>query len=184
MNEKYYLGSLREIAEGSRMPSLGEIGLNHFAPHLINRISASYNANLQDVLKPLDLTTAKMRALALLTISSGLTVNELAVLAVVEQSTMSRTLDALEEQGYISRRSRSDDMRVRENHITDKGREAFQAFWPTLYTLYTQLFEGVGAEEYEAFVTVLHKILRNMRLHGISDFGAAKSAAQRSDSEG
>jgi MarR family transcriptional regulator for hemolysin len=171
MAEKYFLGSLRKSGDGNRLPSLGEIGLNRFAPHLINLLAASYNSNLQDRLKPLDMTTAKMRALSLLTISAGLTVNELSFLAVIEQSTMSRTLDSLEEQGYVRRQSRSDDMRVREIHITEAGRIAFQSFWPTLYGMYSQLFDGIDADEYDAFVATLHKILRNMHKHNISDFG-------------
>lgn len=152
---------MRQTEDG-RLPSLGEIGLNQFAPYLINRLSASYNAHLQDVLKQHDLTTAKMRALSLLTISAGLTVNELADLAVVEQSTMSRTLDALEGQGYVRRQSRTGDMRVRELHITEPGRAAFQTFWPVLYGLYADLFEGVDAEEYDRFIDTLHKVQRNM----------------------
>ena len=158
---KYFIGSLRQTGEG-RLPSLGEIGLNQFAPYLINRLSASYNAHLQDVLKVNGMTTAKMRALSILTISPGLTVNELAYLAVVEQSTMSRTLDALEGQGFVRRQSRSDDMRVRELYITEQGRTAFAESWPLLYGLYADLFAGVEADEYDRFIDTLHKVLRNM----------------------
>lgn len=167
---KYFIGSLREQNEG-RLPSLGEIGLNQFAPYLINRLSASYNSHLQDVLKPHDLTTAKMRALTILTISPGLTINELAELAVVEQSTMSRTLDALETQGLVRRQSRTTDMRVRELHITEAGRTAFAEFWPALYGLYADLFEGIDADEYDRFIETLHKVLRNMhkRVSGEND---------------
>ena len=159
---KYLIGSLRQTGEG-RLPSLGEIGLNQFAPYLINRLSASYNTHLQEVLRDTGLTTAKMRALSILTISPGLTVNELAFLAVVEQSTMSRTLDALEEQGFVRRQSRSDDMRVRELHITELGRSVFAETWPLLYQLYSDLFEGVDADEYDRFIDTMHKVLRNMQ---------------------
>lgn len=184
MVTKYFLGSFREAGEGKRLPSLGEIGLNRFAPHLINRLSASYNANLHEVLRPLDLTTPKMRALSLLAISPGLTVNELSFLAVVEQSTMSRTLDALEEQDLVRRQSRPDDMRVREVHITDAGRETFQQFWPVLYGIFTQLFDGIEPDEYDAFVGTLHKILRNMDKPSAADAGAAaKAASSETDGE-
>ncbi len=177
MVQKYFPGSLRESGDGNRLPSLGEIGLNRFAPYLINRLSASYNANLQEALKPLDLTTARMRALSLLTISEGLTVNELSYLAVVEQSTMSRSLDSLEEQGFVFRQSRTDDMRVREVRITDAGRAAFQRLWPTVYGIYKDLFDGVEPAEYDAFVVTLHKVLRNMDKHGMSGTGTAQRAA-------
>lgn len=179
MVEKYFLGSLRELGADNRLPSLGEIGLSGFAPHLINRLSASYNASLQEALKPLDLSTARMRALALalLSVSAGLTVNELSYLAVVEQSTMSRSLDSLEEQGFVRRQSRADDMRVREIHITDAGRAAFDEFWPVLYGIFCNLFDGIEPEEYDAFVCTLHKVLRNMDKHDMSGASSGQKPA-------
>ena len=75
---------------------------------------------------------------------------------------MSRTLDALEGQGFVRRQSRSDDMRVRELYITEHGRTAFAESWPLLYGLYADLFVGVEADEYDRFVDTLHKVLRNM----------------------
>lgn len=175
MVTKYFLGSI--AGEGNRLPSLGEIGLSRFAPYLINRLSASYNANMQEALRPLDLTTPKMRALSLLTISPGLTVNELSFLAVVEQSTMSRTLDSLEEQGLVRRQSRPDDMRVRQIHITDGGRDAFEKFWPVLFGMFAHLFDGIEPDEYDAFVVTLHKILRNMDKHSVADAETAAAKA-------
>src|SRR4051812_836139 len=106
-------GLLAAGPEAGAIPTLGEIGLNHFAPYLMNRITARWNATLAEALRAYDLTTAMMRALAVLSINSGLTTNDLAVLTVSEQSTMSRTLDAMEEQALIQRRQREGDMRVR-----------------------------------------------------------------------
>ena len=158
---------LRDLDGGSARPALGEIGLNQFAPYLMNRIMARWNANMSEALKAHDMTTAKMRALAVLSLSSTVTINELSVYAVTEQSTMSRTLDSLEEQGYIRRQPRPEDMRVRDVAITEEGRVAFEAVWPTMYELLTQLFDGVSDDEYTAFTTILHKVLRNIRKYEI-----------------
>jgi MarR family transcriptional regulator for hemolysin len=144
------------------IPSIGEIGLNQFAPYLLNRLSARWNLQVQEALKDFNLTTTKMRVLATLCVSSGLTINELATYAVTEQSTMSRTLDALEEQGLIRRRARPDDMRVREIHITEEGRQIFTQFWPSFYAMYNEMFHGVDEGEFRAFIATLHKLLRNL----------------------
>jgi MarR family transcriptional regulator, transcriptional regulator for hemolysin len=152
-----------ELAGDDRVPSLGEIGLNHFAPYLVNRVSARWNTKLAEQLKAFNMTTAQMRALAVLSISSGQTINDLAALTISEQSTMSRTLDALEEQGYIERRARPEDMRVRKITITDAGRAAFEAFWPAMFQSYEAMFKDVGSAEYFAFLSTLQKILRNIR---------------------
>ena len=148
-------------------PSLGEIGLNNFAPYLMNRIMARWNTNVAEELKDFDMTTTQMRALAVLSVSSSVTINELSVFAVTEQSTMSRTLDSLEEQGYIRRQPRSGDMRVRDVSITVKGRSAFEKVWPMLHRMLLQMFDDVAEDEYRNFLGTLQKVLRNIRKHDV-----------------
>jgi DNA-binding MarR family transcriptional regulator len=148
---------------GDAIPAIGEIGLNQFAPYLLNRLSAQWNGEMQEVLRGLHISTTKMRALAVLTVASGITVNELAVFAVTEQSTMSRTLDALEDQDLICRRAKAEDMRVREVFITEKGLNLFSTLWPEIYALYARFFEGVDEVEFRGFIATLHKVLRNTR---------------------
>ena len=106
-------GVLHRKADGeTSMPSLAEIGLNHFLPYLLNRIAATWNTDMAGELRAFDLTTPQMRTLAVLGINSGLTINELSALAVTEQSTMSRTLDTLEARGFVSRRPRPSDHQI------------------------------------------------------------------------
>ncbi len=157
----------RRRADGGPRPALGEVGLNQFAPYLMNRITARWNGNMAEALKQHDITTAKMRALAVLSVSSAVTINELAIYTVTEQSTMSRTLDSLEEQGFIRRQPRAEDMRIRDVTITEEGRAVFDKVWPTMYGLLSQMFEGVDDAEYQAFIATLHKVLRNIRKHEI-----------------
>jgi len=157
---------VRGAGAGSR-PSLGQIGLQQFAPYLINSVSLSWVAHLSAELKAHDMTTTKMRALAVLSISSPLTINELSLYALTEQSTMSRTLDALEEQGLIVRKPRAEDLRVRDVDITQAGRDAFGKVWPTMYDLLLKMLDGVDAKEYKAFTATLHKMIANIHKYGI-----------------
>lgn len=157
---------VRGAGAGSR-PSLGQIGLQQFAPYLINSVSLSWITHLSAELKAHDMTTAKMRALAMLSISSPLTINELSLYALTEQSTMSRTLDALEEQSLIVRKARPEDLRVRDVDITQAGRDAFAKVWPTMYDLLLKMLDGVDAKEYKAFTATLHKMIANIHKYGI-----------------
>jgi len=169
MAERFSGVVLRRNPDGEPLPSptMGEIGLNHFAPYLMNRIIARWNSNMSEELREYDLTTAKMRTLAVLSVSASLTINELSVFAVIEQSTMSRTLDSLEKQGFIRRTPRAEDMRIRDVTITEEGRTAFADFWPTMYDSLLRMFDGIDEEEYRAFTGTLHKILLNIRKHEI-----------------
>ncbi len=74
---------------------LGEIGLQNYAPYLMNRIMGRYNASLREEMAALGLTTPKMRALAVLSVVDGPLIRELAVYAVVEQSTLSRRFGSI-----------------------------------------------------------------------------------------
>lgn len=140
-----------------------ELVLDEFAPYLINRISARYNADMAEALRRHGLTTPKMRALAVLAVKPGLTVNECAVFAVMEQSTMSRTLDALAEAGLAVRRPREGDGRVREVVLTEAGEAAFADVWPIMKREEAKMFAGIGRAEREAFLATLRAVLRNVR---------------------
>lgn len=145
--------------------TLGEIGLQHFAPYLLNRIMGRYNQSLQEHLGAAGQSVAKMRTLAVLSVVDGLRTNELAVYAVIEQSTLSRTLDAMEAEGLIRRVASESDSRVRHIHITDSGRQRFQDVWPLFTDSYNTMFAGIPADEHDRFVATLQKVLRNIRKH-------------------
>ncbi len=151
--------------ERAQQLQLGEIGLNNFAPYLMNRIIGRYNGMLRDEMAALDLTTPKMRALAVLSIHSELLIRDLAVYAVVEQSTLSRALDALEADGLVRRVPDPSDSRAVRINLTASGREVFDRLWPSMAETYEHMFSGIDAEERLAFVGTLDKILRNIRLH-------------------
>jgi DNA-binding MarR family transcriptional regulator len=147
------------------VPTLADVGLDAFAPYLINRISNRYNASMAEALRRHGLTTAKMRALAVLSVKPGLTVNELAVYAVMEQSTMSRTLDAMEEAGLVERRARDGDGRVREVFLTAAGEVAFTEVWPVMRAEEDKMFVGLSRRDRREFLRTLKAILLNIREH-------------------
>lgn len=148
-----------------RPQGLGEIGLSNFEPYLMNRIMGRYNASLRDDMGRLGLTTAKMRALAVLSVMEGPMIRELSVYAVVEQSTLSRALDTLNAEGLIRRETHEQDTRATRIYITEAGRAAFEGLWPQMASAYSQMFVGVDAEERAVFLATLQKMLMNIRKH-------------------
>ena len=98
---------------------------------------------------------------------SGATVNELAVYAVTEQWTMSRTLDGLEREGLITREPRAGDMRVREVHITEAGREVFDRFWPEMHAALARCSPACPKPSSRRLIGLLTRVLHNIRRHEI-----------------
>lgn len=140
-------------------------GLSRFAPYLLNRIAHRYNQSLQKAVSHLGLTTPKMRVLAALASMGKLTVNQVTVVAVAEQSTMSRTLDQMERDGLIQRQVSEADSRVRDVILTDTGLAAYRAVWPEMSAAEDALFVGLTDAQREAFLETLSHILVNIRQH-------------------
>lgn len=150
-------------AEGAAR--LAEMGLENFAPYLMNRIIGRYNAALQAEMVALGLTTAQMRSLAVLSTIDGILIRDLAVYAVVQQSTLSRALETLDRDGLIRRAPDQVDSRATRVFLTDAGRDAYKRLWPHMSRAYEAMFNGVGEAEKSAFVGTLQTMLRNIRKH-------------------
>lgn len=144
-------------------PRLGEIGLVNYPPYLMNRIMGRYNAAIRTEMAKLGLTTPKMRALAILSVMDGLVIGQLAVHAIVEQSTLSRALDALQADGLVRREVDTADSRAVRIFITEAGRGAFESLWPHMAETYQDMFVGIDMDEQRAFVATLQKIHANTR---------------------
>lgn len=156
---------MKDLPEPRAPRSLGEVGLQNYAPYLMNRIMGRYNASLRAEMARLGLTTPKMRALAVLSVIDRPLIGELAVYAVVEQSTLSRALDGLAAEGLARREADPADSRATRVAITDEGRAAFERLWPHMAAAYEAMFRGVPEEERRAFVATLQKVLANVRRH-------------------
>lgn len=146
-------------------PRLGEIGLQHFAPYLMNRIMGRYNASFREELAALGLTTPKARSLAVLSVVDGPLIRDLAVYTVVEQSTLSRALDQLEADGLVRREADATDSRATRIFITEAGRAAFDTLWPHMAMAEQQLFRGIPDDQRRTFVATLQTMLANIRKH-------------------
>jgi DNA-binding MarR family transcriptional regulator len=146
-------------------PRLGEMGLENFAPYLMNRIMGRYNAALSSEMAELGLTTPQMRSLAVLSVIDGILIRELAVYAVVQQSTLSRALDTLGQNGMVRRDTDEQDSRASRIFITDAGRGAYERLWPHMSASYEAMFKGIDEAKKRAFVGTLQAMLRNIRKH-------------------
>lgn len=154
-----------DLRPAATVPGLSDIGLANYPPYLMNRIMGRYNASIRDEMAKLGLTTPKMRALAVLSVMDGLLISQLAVHAIVEQSTLSRALDALQAEGLIRRETDADDSRATRVSITVAGRAAFETLWPNMAETYRAMFRGIEDAERRAFVATLQKIHTNIRKH-------------------
>lgn len=143
--------------------SLSALGLDNFVPYLMNRIMGRYNSALRSEVSALGLSTPKMRALAVLSERDALLISELAVYAVIEQSTLSRALDGMVKDGLVNRTVDQNDGRAFRVSLSEAGRAAAARLWPHMAQASAALMEGICDQERRAFVETLQKMLRNIR---------------------
>jgi DNA-binding MarR family transcriptional regulator len=113
-------------------------------------------------MRPLRVTVARYRTLAILTEISDLAVNELARHSSIERSALSRLLDQMEGEALIVRRPSRTDRRAIEIRITAKGRAAFQAMRPARREVLRRAVEGIAPGELDRMRTVIQLMLHNL----------------------
>lgn len=139
--------------------------LEEFTPYLMNRIMARYNKGVEAALKEVGVSVAQMRALVVLAESGPCTINELSVLTVIKQSTLSRTLDTMENAGLLAREARDGDSRVRLITLTDAGRTAFEAAWPAMLGMRDTMLSSLDLEERATLNRMLLRVFYDIRHH-------------------
>jgi MarR family transcriptional regulator for hemolysin len=117
---------------------------------------------LDERLKDLGVTQARWSTMVYLEKGGeGLTQRELASLMAIENPTLVRLLDSLEQQGLIERRPCPNDRRARRLHLTNAGRAFMDDLSERAEVLREEMLEGISDEEIECTVKVFHKILEN-----------------------
>lgn len=143
------------------MATVAYPGHGMFLPYLINKAATLLNLRLQKVLDPLGLTLTHWRVLAFLTNQDGLTIGALAEATMTEQSTLSRALRALEDNGYVHRRASEADSRAVNVYLDPAGRRAFDRILAQALQVESDCLHGVSAAEVERMRAVLLRIIGN-----------------------
>jgi MarR family transcriptional regulator for hemolysin len=117
---------------------------------------------LDERLKDLGVTQARWSTMVYLEKGGeGLTQRELASLMAIENPTLVRLLDSLEQQNLIERRPCPNDRRARRLHLTNAGRAFMDDLSDRAEVLREEMLEGISDKEIECTVKVFHKILEN-----------------------
>lgn len=94
-----------------------------YLSYLLSRASHIVASGFHKKLKTWKLTVPEYRVLACLTGAEGLGVGDLAAMAIMEQSRMTKILDRMQKQGLVERRSDARDRRRVLIHLTEQGRK-------------------------------------------------------------
>jgi len=141
--------------------------LRAYLPYLVNRLSNRLTIDQGKLLAERGLTNAALRTLSVLHIYRRLTVNEISVLAVLEQSTASRTVDQMLAAGLVTRENGASDQRRREVAPTARGERLLKGIWPLVERNRERLADGIERDDIETCVRVLSRMIDNVRQHDL-----------------
>ena len=141
--------------------------LQTYIPYLFNRLSNRWNLDQNRDLSEHGINNVVFRTLSVLYIYRTLTVNEISVLAVTEQSTASRMVDSMVSSGWVKREIAEEDQRRRVVALTAEGEVLLRKIWPIMEHNYDSLIAGIDPDEIEVCARVLAKMVENIRQNQI-----------------
>lgn len=131
-------------------------------PFAVARVTRRWRKLLDERLKDLGVTQARWTTMVYLQQGGeGMTQRELAKLMAIENPTLVRLLDSLEQQGLIERRACPNDRRARRLHLTDPGRDFMEVLSARADALRDEMLDDISLDDIEGALKVFHKILDN-----------------------
>jgi MarR family transcriptional regulator, organic hydroperoxide resistance regulator len=116
------------------------------------RIERQHARNSTAALAHLGIHHREFRVMAFLGNSPGVSVGELAELAVLERPTVSKMVDRLAAEGWVERGTSAQDGRRAPLTLTPSGRDILNAAGPIIENLFRRYQVGMGPEQTRRFV--------------------------------
>lgn len=108
------------------------------------------------------LTKAQMIALRVLSRQNGIIQNNLAFITNRDKASLTRLIDTMEKKELVSRTHSSNDRRVKQVFITEKGKTLIESAMPVLDEMMKDVQKGLSQKEIDDTIKVLKKISKNI----------------------
>jgi DNA-binding MarR family transcriptional regulator len=133
---------------------------------------ASRDRRLAQEMKGFGLRVPEWRALAALYARRRCTMTELADLSSIDRTTLTRTVDRMEDAGWATRYADARDARVTRLALTPGGERLFRRIWPTVRQLNRAAMDGLPAGAAESLRRTLERMKHNLDQNVAADQAA------------
>jgi DNA-binding MarR family transcriptional regulator len=120
---------------------------------------------VSEYLKPFNLTPAKFNVLLVIKHQGGkdgISQIDIGKRLIVTASNMTRLLDKLVKEGYVTRGAKTGDRRVNMVEITKKGSDILDKSWPGYIETIESLAQRLEAHDQKALSELLMKWFKNL----------------------
>jgi DNA-binding MarR family transcriptional regulator len=131
----------------------------------LTQVIGARDRELAQGLREFGLRVPEWRALAALYARERCTMSELADLASIDRTTLTRTVDRMEEAGWLTRLADADDMRVTRLALTAGGRKMFERIWPTVERLNELAIDGLPRADLQTLQRILGRMRTNLEAY-------------------
>jgi MarR family transcriptional regulator, organic hydroperoxide resistance regulator len=131
----------------------------------LTQVIGARDRELAQGLKDYGLRVPEWRALAALYSRRGCTTSQLADLATIDRTTLTRTVDRMQEAGWIERLADEQDMRVTRLALTAAGKKMFERIWPEVQRLNQLALDGLSKAEIESLKKTLERMRTNLEAY-------------------
>jgi DNA-binding MarR family transcriptional regulator len=116
-------------------------------------------------LRDFGLRVPEWRALAAMYARKHCTMSELAELATIDRTTLTRTVDRMQNSGWLERLADEEDMRVTRLALTATGRKMFERIWPEVQRLNELALEGLPKSDIQSLQRILERMRSNLETY-------------------
>lgn len=127
--------------------------------YMIYQVQNRREAAIEKALKAVDLSTSLWRALLTVHRMEPCTMNELARSTTMERTSLTRTLDQMEDKGLITRTTPPRDRRQVLVALTKVGREAYERGYGAVAAWNRAALGGLPTDQLTALKTALDEVL-------------------------
>ncbi len=153
-----------EISDAIRRatPDEPRFRLNDYPFFLMNRAAERYNATLLNALAQVGVDRPTWRALMILNERDPASVSEIAELAVMKLSTITRVVQRMQAEGNVVCRRRESDARVTEVCLTPRGRQRLERVQAAASSLFLVAVRGLSGQDVETLNALLRRVGDNL----------------------
>ena len=135
----------------------------------ITQVIGARDRELAQGLREFGLRVPEWRCLAALYASKhetrSCTTSELADLATIDRTTLTRTVDRMQEAGWLERLADEVDMRVTRLALTASGKKMFERIWPEVQRLNELALAGLSNLEVISLRKTLGRMHANLEAY-------------------
>lgn len=135
--------------------------------YLLNRTVGRYNAMMEQALRPLGVDVPSWRVLMILGEATPRSTSQIAEIAVINLSTMTRIIQRMQKAGLVACAARPGDKRVTEVHLTPAGGERLAAIRPIAGRIFAGAVDGFDPAALNQLKSLLDQLHANLTRLGV-----------------